>query len=196
MNAHDIAPRAGGERRLERLPGIRPVATLWRALDAASRRAFPAVTAALLLLVLAFPLPVPAAAELRQGWVLAAVFFWTVYRPNSMPPSVCFALGLLTDLLGPEPPGLTAIVLLAVHGTAHRHRLRLLRRGFAAVWLSFAAMALVATAAQWALTAALDLRLLPLFPALLTATLAIGLYPFLSVLLAEAHGTVAAPEQA
>ena len=190
------APNVAGERRLERLPGIRPVATLGRALDAASRRAFPAVTAALLLLVLACPLNLPAAAELRQGWMLAAVFFWTVYRPRSMPPSVCFGLGLLTDLLGPEPPGLTAVVLLAVHGTAMRHRVALIRRGFLAVWLSFAAMALVASVVQWALTAALDLRLLPLSPALLTATLAIGLYPFLSVLLAEAHHSVAAPEQA
>lgn len=190
------APNIAGERRPERLPGIRPVATLGRHLDAASRRAFPAVTAAVLLLVLAFPLPVPAAPELRQGFVLAAVFFWTVYRPRSMPPSVCFVLGLLADLLGPEPPGLTSVVLLAVHGTAIRHRIRLMRRGFLAVWLAFAAIALLASFAQWALTAALDLRMLPALPALLTATLAIGLYPFLSVLLAEAHGTVAAPEQA
>lgn len=190
------APNIAGERRLERLPGIRPVSTLWRHLDAASRRAFPAVTAAMALLVLAFPLNLPAAPELRQGWVLATVFFWTVYRPNSMPPSVCFGLGLLADLLGPEPPGLTSIVLLAVHGTAMRHRVALTRRGFLAVWLSFAAIALAASAVQWVLTAALDLRVLPLLPALLTATLAIGLYPFLSVLLAEAHHSVAAPEQA
>ncbi len=190
------APNIDGERRLERLPGIRPVSTFWRHLDAASRRAFPTATTALLLLVLAFPLNLPAAPELRQGWALAAVFFWTVCRPNSMPPSVCFLLGLLADLLGPEPPGLTSVVLLAVHGVAMRHRVRLIRRGFRAVWLSFAAMALVASIVQWALTAALDFRLLPLFPALLTATLAIGLYPFLSVLLAEAHHSVAAPEQA
>jgi rod shape-determining protein MreD len=113
-----------------------------------------------------------------------------------MPPSVCFALGLFADLLGPEPPGLTALVLLAVHGVALRRRLQLIRRGFPAVWLHFAGLALLASVGQWALTAALDLRLLPVLPAVLAATLAIGLYPFLSVLLAEAHGTVAAPEQA
>ena len=149
-----------------------------------------------LLLLLWVNLMVDPGALYPEGQGLAAVFFWTVYRPNSMPPSVCFGLGLLADLLGPEPPGLTAVVLLAVHGTAMRHRVALIRRGFLAVWLSFAAAALVASAAQWVLTAILDLRLLPLFPALLTATLAIGLYPFLSVLLAEAHHSVAAPEQA
>ncbi len=189
-------PIAAGERRLERVPGIRPVFTLWRHLDAVARRAFPTVTTVLVLLVLAFPLPLPAAPELRQGFALASVFFWTVYRPNSMPPSICFGLGMLADLLGPEPPGLSAIVLLAVHGIAMRQRIRLTRRGFLAVWLAFAGVALVASVVQWVLTAALDFRLLPGLPALLTATLAIGLYPFLSVLLAEAHHSVAAPEQA
>ena len=113
-----------------------------------------------------------------------------------MPPPVCFALGFLADLLGPEPPGLSAIVLLAVHGVALRHRIALLRHGFAAVWLFFMVVAVAASVAQGVLTAGLDLRVLPVLPALLTATLAVGFYPVLSVLLAEAHGSVAAPEQA
>ena len=188
-------PVAAGERRPERVPGIRPVATLWRHLDAIARRAFPAVSTVTVLLVLAFPWPFPAAPELRGGFALASVFFWTVYRPLSMPPSLCFGLGMLADLLGPEPPGVSAIVLLALHGVAGRHRSRLIRRGLPAVWLAFAGLALAASLAQWAMTAALDLRLLPGLPALLTATLAIGLYPFLSVLLAEAHVSLDAPEQ-
>ncbi len=196
MNAPTIKQATAGERRLERQPGIRPVSTLWRRLDAASRRAVPALTTLIAQLLLTFPLNLPLAPELRQGVALSSVFFWTVYRPNSMPPSVCFGVGMLSDLLGPEPPGLTSLVLLAVHGTALTRRLRLIRRGFAAVWLHFAGLALLAALGQWALTAILDLRVLPVLPALFAATLAIGLYPFLSVLLAEAHGTVAAPEQA
>ena len=184
------------ERWRERLPGIRPVATVGRHLDAAARRLFPTITTALVLFGLAFPLSLPAAPELGAGFVLASVFFWSVYRPGSVPPPVCFALGFLADLLGPEPPGVSAIVLLAVHGVALRHRVVLLRRGFAAVWLFFAAVAAVASLGEWVLTAGLDFRALPVLPALLTATLATGFYPVLSVLLAEAHGSVAAPEQA
>lgn len=184
------------EGKLERLPGIRPWPSVWRALDAAFRRAFPFVSIFAVLLLLAFPLPIPAEAELRLGFALASVFFWTVYRPNSMPASAAMLLGLFADLLGPEPPGITALMLLSTRGFAMHARLGLIRRGFPFVWLAFGLVAAVATLAQWALTSALDLRLLPALPALLAAGLAIGFYPVLSVLLAEAHGSIAAPEQA
>jgi len=184
------------EGRLERAPGIRPWPTIWRRIDAAARRIFPAATTLAAVVLLAFPLPIPAKAELQHGIAMASVYFWTLYRPNSMKPSVCFVIGLLVDLLGPEPPGVTMVILLAAHGIAMRSRFRLIRQGFIAVWSSFVAVAAGCCAAEWALTSSLDLRLLPATPALFELVLAAGFYPLLATVFARAHAGIAAPERA
>jgi rod shape-determining protein MreD len=64
------------------------------------------------------------------------------------------------------------------------------------VWIGFAVLATGAAAAQWALTSALSLRLLPVGPALFLAAIAAGLYPLLAVPLTAAHRSLADPQSA
>ena len=179
-----------------RTPGIRPRQTLWRQLDAASRAAFPAVFAALLLLLLAAPLRLPGQAQLQPAATLACVFFWSLFRPASMPPPVVFALGLLCDLLGLEPPGISALTLLIAYGLAVRWRRVLTQQGFLLVWLAFVAVAAGAAALEWMLTCVLTFRLLPGGAALFQFALTAGLYPVLATLFIRAHRGLANPEQA
>ncbi len=180
----------------ERVPGIRPRPTLWRMLDAASRQSFPAACTALLLLLLAAPLGLPGQAQLQPAAALACVFFWSVFRPGSMPPPVVFLLGLLSDLLGLAPPGISVLVLLITHGLALRARRVLAAEGFLLVWLAFVAVAAGAAALAWALTSLLTLRLLPVAPALFQFAVTAGLYPVLATLFIRAHRGLANPEQA
>ena len=180
----------------ERLPGIRPRPSLRRRLDMSARWGFPAATTALLLVLTAAPLGVPAQAELQGAVALAGVFFWSLFRPASMPPPVVFLLGVLADLLSYAPPGVGVLTLLLVHGLALRWRRVLARQGFLLVWLSFAGIAAGAAALQWALTSVLELRLLPPLPGLFQAVLSAGLYPALAVLLTRAHQTLAEPRHA
>lgn len=180
----------------ERLPGIRPRPSLARRLDMAARRAFPASTTAVLLLVSAAPLGMPGQAELQQGMALGCVFFWSLSRPASMPPVVVFCLGLLVDLLSFAPVGVGVLTLLAAHGVAAGWRRVLVRQGFLVVWLCFVAAATAVAAAGWALTSLLTFRLLPLLPAGFQAAVSAGLYPALAMLLARAHQTLAEPEHA
>ncbi len=179
----------------QRLPGIRPRPTLWRQLDAASRTAFPAACAALLLLALAAPLRLPGQAQLQPAAGIACVFFWSLFRPASMSPPIVFALGLLSDLLGLEPPGISVLVLLVVHGLAVRWRV-LAVQGFLMVWLAFVAVAAGAALMGWALNCLLTFRLLPLQAALFQFGLTAGLYPALAALFTMAHRGLANPEQA
>jgi len=165
-------------------------------LDAASRQAFPASCAALLLLLLAAPLGLPGQAQLQVASVLACVFFWSVFRPDSMSPPVVFLLGLLADLLGLEPLGATVLTLLAVHGIALRLRRFLVAQGFLLVWLVFVAVAAGAAALEWLLTTLLTFRVLPLAPALFQFGLTAGLYPILAIAFIAAHRGLAAPERA
>ena len=161
-----------------------------------ARFAFPAASTALLLLITAAPLGLPGQAEAQIVVALSAVYFWSLFRPASMPPPVVFLLGVLVDLLGFAPVGVGVLSLLIVHGLALRWRRLLVRQGFVMVWLVFAAVAAAASVLQWALTSLLTFSLLPPGPAVFQAELAAGLYPTLAVLMTRAHQSLADPRQA
>ena len=179
-----------------RTPGIQPRPTIWRQLDAASRKAFPAACTALLLLFFAAPLGLPGQAQLQPAAALACVFFWSLFRPASMPPPVVFVLGLLADLLGLAPLGASVLVLLVVHGLAVQWRRVLAGQGFLLVWLAFVAVAAGAAVLGWAMGSLLALRLMPGAPVLFQFGLAAGLYPLLATLFTRAHRGLANPEEA
>ena len=180
----------------ERLPGIRPRPSVWRRMDMTARRCFPGATTALVLLATAAPLGLPGQPELQASAVLCCVFFWSLFRPASMPPAVVFVIGLLSDLLGYAPPGVSVLTLLLTHGLALRWRRVLVRMGFLLVWFSFILVAAGAACLEWALTSLLTLRLLPPGAAFFEAALSAGLYPVLAVMLTRAHQTLAEPEAA
>ena len=180
----------------DRLPGIRARPSLWRRLDGTARRCLPTALTILLLLITAAPFRLPGQAELQNAVALSCVFFWSVYRPASMPPPAVFLVGLLADLLDFAPPGVGVISLLIAHGVAARWRRDLIRLGFLLVWLAFVVVASGLASLQWSLTSALTFRVLPVGPALFQAALAAGLYPMLAVLLVRAHRTLAEPGNA
>lgn len=180
----------------QRTPGIQPRPTLWRQLDAASRRCFPAACTAVLLLALAAPLGLPGQAQLQSAAALACVFFWSLFRPGSMAPPVVFLLGLLCDLLGLAPPGVSVLILLVAHGLAVKWGLALVEQGFLRVWLVFVTVAAGASMLDWAATSLLSLRVMPADAALLQFGLTAGLYPALAALFTWAHRGLANPDQA
>jgi rod shape-determining protein MreD len=182
--------------KTQRLPGIRPRQSIWRRLDMTARWCLPVTTTAIVLLATAAPLRLPGQAELQAAVCICCVFFWSLFRPASMPPAGVFLLGLLTDLLGYAPPGVGVLTLLLVHGLALRWRRELVRLGFMVVWLYFVAVSSGAAALEWALNALLTFRLLPPGAAFFQAALSAGLYPLLAVILTRAHTTLAEPEQA
>ncbi|MDA8051406.1 MAG: rod shape-determining protein MreD [Rhodospirillales bacterium] len=181
---------------IERTPGIRPQPTLWRQFDALGRQSFPALGTALGMLAIAAPLGLPGQAELLPGFALAAVFFWSVFRPAAMPPAMVFMLGLFADLLGFAPLGVRVLILLFTYGLALRWRRRLASQQFAVVWLAFVVVAAGAAGLEWGLDSLLSLRALPPAPALFEFALAAGLYPPLAAVLTRAHRGIAAWERA
>ena len=178
---------------VERTPGIRPRPSLGRSLDVAARRSFPGASTALLMVLVSGPLGLPGQAELQGALALGCVFFWSLYRPASLPPPLVFCLGVLSDLLSYAPLGISLLILLITHGLAMLWRRELTRQGFLIVWLVFVAVAAGAGVLQWALNALLSFRLLPPGPVIFQATLAAGIYPLLAVVLARAHATIAEP---
>ncbi|MBW4090460.1 MAG: rod shape-determining protein MreD [Proteobacteria bacterium] len=179
-----------------RAPGIRPRPSLWRRLDVLARCAFPVTSTILLMLASNAPFGIPDQASLLPAVAVVAVFFWSVFRPSGMPPLAVFLIGLLLDLLGWLPIGTGPLCLLAVHAFCRRWGRGLGRLGFLAIWLAFAGFAIGAAAAILGLVALLDLRLMPVGPAVFQAALTVALYPVLAIPLAHAHRDLAAPERA
>ena len=180
----------------QRTPGVRPRPTLWRQLDAASRQAFPAACTALLLLLAAAPLGLPGQAQLQPAAALACVFFWSVFRPGSMPPPVVFLLGLFCDLLSLAPPGVAVLFLLVTHGLAVKWRRVLAGQAFLLVWLAFIVVAAGAAFLEWLAMSLLSFQVLPGDAALFQFALTAGLYPMLAALFTQAHRGLANPDQA
>ncbi len=180
---------------MDRTPGIRPRPSLWRRLDGAGRIGFPLASTVVMLLLTAAPFGLPGQSQLLPATAFAAVYFWTLHRPQTMPPPAVFLLGLLCDLLGYAQIGVGVLTLLILHGLALRWRRSLLRQGFALVWLAFISLAAGAAATGWVLNSLLTFRLLPPAAAGFEFLLAAALYPGFSLLLSVARHALAEPGQ-
>ena len=173
--------------------GIQPHRTIWRVLDGFARRSAPTAACGMTILLLGAPSGLPGAAELLPGLLLASVFFWSVFRPASMGAGPVFLLGLLCDLLGEAPPGMTALLLLGTHAAAAANRQALSRLGFMAMWTIFSMIATFACGLQWGLMSLFRLQGMPPAPAFFEAALACSLYPLLSAGFTWAHRSIADP---
>jgi len=181
---------------VDRAPGIRPRPTLARRLDVVARRCFPVSCTVALMLLANAPLGVPDQPVMLPAVTVASVFFWSLFRPASMPPPAVFSIGLLLDLMGWLPVGDGVITLLLVHGLCLRWRRTLVRQGFLMVWIAFLGFAAGSAALIWAIAALLAFQLLPPEPAIFQAVLTGALYPVLAITFARAHRTVADPARA
>jgi rod shape-determining protein MreD len=169
---------------------------IWRRLDAASRHAWPVAFMLFGLLLIGLPFGIPGQAELRPAYAMACVFFWSLYRPVSLPAPMVAATGILLDLLGMSPLGLWAVLLLILQGSTLAARRRLIPQSFFMTWLVFFGFAASLSACAWLLESLLELRMLPVLPAAAQALAALGLYPALAGLFIRAHRGPAAAELA
>ncbi|OYV52119.1 MAG: hypothetical protein B7Z77_02680 [Acidocella sp. 20-58-15] len=169
---------------------------IWRRLDMASRYAWPATVTVLGLLLIGVPLGLPGLAALRPAYVMACVYFWSLYRPASLPAPVVALCGLLLDLLGVSPLGMWAVLLLLLQGATLVSRRRLMTWSFKLNWAAFSGFAAVVSLLAWGLQSALELCALPWLPLMVQMFMAFGVYPVLAWMFIKAHRGAAAVELA
>ncbi|MGE4481110.1 rod shape-determining protein MreD [Acidocella sp.] len=181
---------------MARGPALRRPTRPWRQLDAASRWIFPCATLVFGLFVIGMPFGIPCQAALRPVFSMGCVYFWSLYRPASMPaPLVAFS-GLLLDLLGFSPFGIWAVLLLLLQWVTLLLRRTLVPARFLLVWGCFVLLAAGCAGLAWAAESSLTVTWLPATPVGIEILLAAGLYPALAALLIRAHRGPAAVEQA
>jgi rod shape-determining protein MreD len=170
--------------------------SLWRQLDAAARYVFPVSMFIFGLFVIGLPFGLPGQAELRPVYAMACVFFWSLYRPSSLPAPAVALTGLLLDLLSLSPFGLWAVLLLLLQGATLAARRSLIPQGFFLTWAVFSAFAAALATLAWAAQSALTLAVLPICPLAVEYLLVVGLYPALAGFFIRAHRGPAAVELA
>jgi rod shape-determining protein MreD len=114
----------------------------------------PVTLTVFLVLASVLPLRLPEAAPVKAVLPLLAVYYWAVQRPDLLPLAAVFLVGLLQDILAGLPLGLSATVLLVVHGVVVRQRRFLVGRSFAVVWWGLMIAGIGALALEWALGSA------------------------------------------
>ncbi len=168
----------------------------WRQVDAVSRWLFPFATLVFGLFVIGMPFGIPGQAALRPVYAMACVYFWSLYRPGSLPAPLVAFCGLLLDLLGLSPFGVWAVLLLLLQWVTLLLRRKLVPGRFLLVWAVFTAMAAVSVTLAWAAACAFDETWLPTTPLGFEWLLSAGIYPALAALLIKAHRGPAAVELA
>jgi rod shape-determining protein MreD len=136
-------------------------------------RIVPLLSTLVFVLVSVVPLQIPGFAAVTPSFALMAVFHWTVYRPDLLPLSAVFALGLLLDLLNGTPYlGVSALILLVARTAVLMERRHFVNRAFPALWLYFLALATGTFAFGWVFVSVLRGQILGtrpfVFEALLT----------------------------
>jgi rod shape-determining protein MreD len=150
-------------------------------------RFLPIVTIAFAAIVGLLPLPVPEYAALTPAFALMAVYHWSVYRPDLLPPSGLFAVGFAHDLVTGATVPASALVLLLARAAVLRYRRHFVGRPFPFAWAGFAALASAATLGLWALHCVLQLSLFDLRTAIIRGALTIALFPAASVALGRSQ---------
>lgn len=173
---------------IDRTPGIRPRLTLVGRLDGLARASFPAISTVLLMLLAAAPFGLPMQAALLPGFTFSSIWFWSLFRPGSLPPPIVFLIGVIFDLLAYSPLGVGVLTLLIISAVGLRLRPVLGAQRFPVLWLAFVVVAAAAVLCGWAAGSVLQYRRLPLAPAFFEFSVTVAIFPALWALFARVQG--------
>ena len=148
----------------------------------------------ILILVLASVLPwhLPGLAPVTPAFSLIAVYYWAIYRPDKLPYAATFSAGLLQDILSGGPLGMTAVILVLVHGIVRSQRSFFHGKPFHVVWWGFSLVAPVAALIGWCAASIYYGLLVPPIPLIVHVVLTLLLYPFLGFVLTKIHNFILA----
>lgn len=162
-----------------------------------ARSSVPAITA--LVLVVASMVPAGFGSEpgLTPFFALAAVYFWSIQRPDLMPAWLALTLGLFEDLATAQPLAASGLTLLLVQVITAANRRFFIGRPFAASLYGFALAGGIACPLRFAIAdiASNSPDHAPLLPVLVQYALTLGLYPVLAWVLSQCQRLTGALEE-
>ena len=160
-------------------------------------RALPAFlpTGVAVLFVMLVNLPVSVTGGLMPAPLLAfiPIYFWSLLRPDLMPPGVALCVGLLEDLLSGGPPGLWAAGFLAGYAFTDQQSDSLGGLSGIGAVLGFASAVFLSSFVAYFLAALVFWRFSPIAPLLLECAVTVVLYPIVAPILGWLHRPLIGP---
>ena len=153
-------------------------------------RLLPIATTLLATVISIQPAHIPGYAALTPAFTLMAVYHWTIYRPDLLPPLAIFLIGVTQDLLAGVPPGVTALVLLLACAIVLRQRRQFVNRLFPFLWTGFTMLTGGAMLFLWTLHCLIDGVLIDFRETVFRAVLTISMFPIASFLLGRTQRTL------
>lgn len=138
------------------------------------------------IFVSGLPFGLPYFADVTPFLSLMAVYYWSIYRPELLPPAVVFAAGLVQDVISGGPLGLMALVLVLVHGVGASQRRVFLGKTFPVEWWGFGLVTLGAGACAWIVASVYYAALIDLRTLAVQAFLTVALYPLVTRIFSRA----------
>ncbi len=120
-------------------------------------------------------------------FIIMIIYYWAIYRPTLIPPSMVFIAGICFDLLSGLPVGLNAFVFLLLRHIMVSQRLFLTGQPFTVVWIGFMMAGLASISLHWLLLGLTMFQWGEFSPVFLTSFVAILLFPLISVVLHFSH---------
>ena len=156
----------------------------------------PFVLCLVLVLITALPLTIPYIGSVTPLFALMAVFYWCIYRPDYLPPYAIFIVGVLYDVLGGGPLGLTALLLLLVHAFIVPQRRVFHGKSFFVEWFGFAIVALGLGAIGWLAASIYFVTPMQPLPVIGQTGLTIAFYPCIAWMISQVHRRLVRREEA
>jgi len=169
-----------------------PLPRLRRALVATA----PLLTSLVLVLVASMPLYIGHVGAVMPPLGVAAVFYWSVYRPDLMTYGAAFAVGLVADIVSGAPLGASALAVLAVRRLVLAQRRFLIGKPFHVLWSGFALSALCASTVSWCAASLYLVHAIDPLPLAARTVVSIVLFPAVAWLLARCQVMLPMPRAA
>lgn len=154
-------------------------------IDQAVRHLLPVGLVLLLILINALPSRLPGFAAVVPLLPLIGVYYWSIYRPDLMPPALAFGLGLLNDVIAGTPLGVSSLVYLLAQGMTASQRRFFHGKPFRIAWWGFGLVSAGAFALQWLLVSLLLGHTLEPRAVMFEFLMTLFFYPLLSWLFAR-----------
>lgn len=162
----------------------------WNSIDSAARNVTPSLLLLFLVVLGQLPFSLPGDSAVTPYFVLMAVFYWGLHRPDVLPAAIVFVVGLLQDALEGEPFGVNAFVLIAVYWFVASQQRHLSEWSFVILWIVFAVVALVAETMRWLLVSLLTTSMIAPWPITFEFLMTVALYPVLTIAFVLAQKTL------
>lgn len=127
------------------------------------------------------------ALDMRPFFLMAGIFYWSIYRPGLLPFLWVFLLGIGYDAFIGSLFGLQALLFLIIRYVLMRQRTYLLGLNFTMIWLNYSVMIALYFFIEWLTLSLLSWHVMPMVGAVIKSGMSILTFPAIYCLLFFIH---------